>query len=231
MFETVNQFMVKGRIGGIVRNNRYPSRFFINAYINRRDVSLLITSQKAIPANVKDGDYVLVSGHISVTPVEFRRAGERYRQRFQADSIDLSPSVMEDAFGTKGRYQTPDYFVALFKGTVTHASKNNDDWAKLTIMTDIGRLDRQPSRIALDYQTSQNRFNVLPEFDYKIGDNVQVVCSVTTSSSDKEDGKVFYQNLKVEDICKLTASGKVKEQAVENEEEELVEEEVVVEEE
>ena len=228
--ETVNKFEIRGRIGGIARSLGRPSRFFVNAYINKRDVNLLITTRNFIPDDIKDGDHVVVKGYISVKPVEFRRADEHYKQLFFATEIRHDESVMEKEFGTEGKYYPPDYFLAAFQGTVTKATKTNENWGKLTIMTDVGRLDRQPSRIALDYQLASNRYASLPEFDYKIGDNVRVICSVTTSENEYDGQKVFYQNLKVEDIQKITPSGKVRVEAFTGDDEDSMAAEAQIEE-
>lgn len=208
--ETVNKFEIKGCISSIERTLGRPSRFFVNAYINKRDVNLMITTKNKIPEDIQDGDHVTVTGYIAVKPAEFRRTNERYKQLFYATEIKHDESIMEKEFNSKGVYYPADYFMAAFKGTITKASKTNENWGKLVIMTDIGRLDRQPSRIALDYQIASNRYVALPEFDYKIGDNVQVICSVATSSKMYDGQKVFYQNLKIEDIQKITPSGKVR---------------------
>lgn len=227
---TVNKFEIRGRIASIERTLGRPSRFFVNAYINKRDVNLMITTKNQIPEDIQDGDHVVVTGYIAVKPAEFRRTNERYKQLFYATEIRHDESIMEKEFKSKGNYYPADYFMAAFKGTITKVSRTNDDWGKLVIMTDIARLDRQPSRIALDYQITSNRYAALPEFDYNIGDNVQVICSVATSSKMYDEQKVFYQNLKIEDIQKITPGGKVRVEIFKGDDEDRDETEALVEE-
>lgn len=204
MLETVNKFRIKGKIDGIKANEAGKVSFFINSYINKRDVNILCNAP-SISNEIQDGDTVIVEGYITVTPLEFRKPGQKYRQRFVAASIEKSKSEMEEFFGTEGKHQSADYFVAAFRGIVAGAVKTNENWAKITVMVDNDRIDRYPSRIALDYQLKGNRYVHLPPFDFKSGDRIQAVCSVTTSAKEYDGQNMHFQNLKIEDIQRIFA--------------------------
>lgn len=202
MFETLNYFEMKGKIESIRDDGTGHARFFINAYINKRDVNILVNAFE-VPSDIENGDTVVVKGYITVTPAEFRRPGMRYRQRFYAEEIKKDVTEMERIFGTEGKHHSADYFLAAFKGLIAGATKTNENWGKITIMVDNDNVQRYPSRIAMDYQIKGNRYITLPDFDFKAGDRIQVICSVTTSEKEYDGELIHFQNLKIEDIQRV----------------------------
>lgn len=200
--ESVNRFKVKGKIGSIqINQNQTSGSFFINSYINKRDVNLKLLTKEPIPEGIENGDTVEVTGYITVLPPMFRAPGETYRQTFRVTSIRKCPSLLEEEFGDEGTFQSADYFYAAFKGVITNIRDEADPrWKKVTLLVDGDRHDRYPSRIAMDYQVDGNRFLSLPELNFLNGDAVEVICTITTSAKDGDRKKVHFQNLKIMDI-------------------------------
>ena len=67
----------------------------------------------------------------------------------------------------------------------------------------------------------------LPEFDYKPGDNICVYTSVWTPKKEVDGKTVFYENLTVEDVVRISRAPEDTEQATEEKVEDKANEDAV----
>lgn len=214
--QSINIFVMKGRISSITQGSGTKrSEFYVNSYILKRDVNIRFLADCEIPEEIAEGDKVIVEGYVSVIPGEPQsEARKRPYQRFFATSIKKAGTEMGRAFGREGTYYTPDYARAFFKGVVVGTKdRANPEWKRMTLLVDGDRTDRFPSRVVLDYHVKKTQFMQLPEYDFKNGDAVQVICEITTTAKEQtettmdDEGhissktkKVHFQNFKVVDI-------------------------------
>ena len=74
------------------------------------------------------------------------------------------------------------------------------NWGKLTVRVDGVGGDQRPSYIQMSYH--KDRF--LPPFDYRKGDEVCIVASISTTEKEFEGQSVYFENLIIEDIVRVS---------------------------
>lgn len=126
---------------------------------------------------------------------EYRNGAPSYMQRCVVDEISATNTMLEDAFGVKGKFYTPPHGIAYIAGELTKIEKS-DDWYRYTIKVVNPDDNGHFSSIKLSHRVIDR----MPELEE--GDNVCTVCLFSTPKNVVGEHVTSYENLIVSDIAK-----------------------------
>ena len=195
---TVNEVFATGKIISTGRDNRGYSS--ITIVIRGRHPAVVRFVVDKLNSGIGVGDSVTIKGHTKAysyyNEIQERRT---YVQYFVADELTKNETELKEKFGIEGHHYKESSFRAYVAGEVYGSLETSDPkWCKLTVKVDgIGK-DQRNSYITFSYFRSKR----LPDFDYKKGDKVYLVASITTPQKELNGRTVNFENLVIEDIVK-----------------------------
>lgn len=200
-----NNIVVSGRI---VHIRRYPRGNALVTVTSKagKIISPSFRVQDGMWEKLRDRNRVRIEGHIET----FIQKGDekKRRQIFVADKIEKEPTLTEQYFGVKGKFCPDMYARALVSGTVASVTDTGDGWVHYTVMIDNGE-GKHPYWIRIN----QRKTEYAPI--YKKDDEICAVCGISTSEKEKDEHKIYFEDLIVTDIAlaKPVASNPRKEPA------------------
>ena len=199
----VNEFVARGVVLAIGRNNRYRRPMVRIVIKGRRDTAYIECQIEGdYPNDIHRRDYVMVQGYIRA----FTYHNDALNKNsdvfyFVCTKIQKDKPELEQRFGVRGgNFHAEQFFRAYVSGTVEKIRQYPDSsWAHITVNTRGGEIDRRPSHVVMSYPLNSR----LPLFDYEVGDKICARCSVYTPEKKTNGKSMRFQNLTVEDIAYL----------------------------
>lgn len=218
-----NAFEVTGKV--ISFNHDHMGHDMMTVLVKKQTPLFVrvIYDERMLSSDIVVGQHVHVKGYTKAFSYTDLAGKRTYMQFFSATSIEHRKTIMEDAFQLKGRFYENDDFKAYYAGTVVRAFETNDSWGQIILKVDGSYGGKKSNVIRMGYFKNGR----LPEFDYKPGDNICVYTSVWTPKKEVDGKTVFYENLTVEDVVRISRAPEETNQATEDKAEDKVKEDAV----
>ncbi len=186
----VNEFEIYGKVL-VIRGGAHPSVRLLSKSGKSDAYPLVFCSPKQIKAaKLRVGMHVEIKG--SVHSYNYKDKDGKYvrRQSFYASFIKEDSTLCGDKFDVKGKFYK-EYSSRVFLGGSFVSQKERDNgWLSImlrasereedTILVNMRKLDRQP--------------------EYKKGDPICIVGTISTVNKDFNGEKVHFENIVVSDI-------------------------------
>lgn len=171
----------------------------VTVYVpGKRDVFLrfLTTDHTIMPEDFDKGMRVSVEGYIRGYYGRDRDGNMSKRQYFVADKIKRQTTTLERNFGIEGHYHDPQFCKYLIAGNVS-TKKDDGDWVRFTIVTDMDREDRRLSSVHISMRSNETTAEI------KKGDGVCMVCAVSTPKKEVNGKTMYFEDIIGVDIARV----------------------------
>lgn len=167
---------------------------------NGNDVYIRFRCTAEMVAQLQYHARVRVTGHIESYLRKAKDSSNRtIVQYFVADSVVPDTTLVEDAYGIKGKFFAPPSARLYLKGTMVSVIMDSKDWIRYILRVDCPNPNTGTRSATI--RVSMKRADRQPEI--KPGDTVCMACYLSSPVKEENGKKLYMEDLIVADIAKV----------------------------